>query len=111
MLVIANVSLVLIAMLLSLTLFGVELPSLGQAIHTLDSSEPFCVVEFNSEAREMIDIDACCIAARKQLKCVTQGAEVGGEDVSLHCSTASSVPSYWLNNKAHYYCTETGIWR
>ncbi|MBT4651300.1 hypothetical protein HOC13_02140 [Candidatus Woesearchaeota archaeon] len=108
---IINVSLGLIAVLLLINLFGVELPSLGQAKLFLDKEEPVCVVNWKEDYSLWGDIDSCCLEVRKQLGCelVVEGLE--DWDVDWVCKTGEGkVLKYWLNDKAYNYCQQSVIW-
>jgi len=103
LLVIANVSLLLVALLLALIFFEVQLIPLGKATATL-KEEASCQVEWRGEVNEFLNIDQCCLEARKQLSCEQQGKWV--------CQTGQGdVLKYWLNQAAYDYCQRQRIWR
>jgi hypothetical protein len=103
-LMVLNVSLGLVAVLLLLNLFDVQLPNLGQTQYLLDSDEPLCLVGWQAEFNEWNDLNACCLEARKQLGC-------SSDSDGWMCQTGSDGIKYWLNSKAYNYCTQQSIWR
>jgi len=106
-----NVSLVLVALILTLTLFEVELPTLGQAKYALDKSEPLCIVNWQDSYNEWNDLDSCCVEARKQLDCSEGEWYYQDKTVEWQCKTGSgNVLKYWLNDKAYNYCRQLNIW-
>lgn len=104
--VVLNVSLGLLAVLLLLNLFEVQLPTLGRAFNLLDKEEPWCVVQWKEDYSEL-DLQSCCSEARKQLSCEPQKG-VFVKEVDWLCSTGPHL-KYRLNNKAYYQCTQLGI--
>ena len=103
--VIANISLVFIAILLFLNLFEIQLPSLGKAQYILDREEPLCIVNYQDNFNEWNDLDSCCLEARKQLECKI----VQLEKPYWSCQTGTKL-KYLLNNKAYRYCQQSRIW-
>ena len=103
---ILNISLSLIALLLLLNLFNVQLPSVGRALYALDREEPRCRIHWQEAETLWNDLDRCCLEARAQLRC---RKETTG-DKNWVCETANSVVSYHLNNKAYRYCAQQPYW-
>ena len=111
-LVVVNVSLGLIALLLLLNLFDVQLPSLGRTISYFDPTPPICAVQWGAEFTQWQDIDRCCLEVRKQLACFPEKKELNFGKLDWRCQTGKgTVLRYWVNNKAYQYCTEQRIWR
>lgn len=107
---ILNVSLSLVSVILVLTLFGVELPTVGQAQYLLDTEDELCVLEWNNELSIFGDIDRCCLEAKKQLSCEGEVLDTEFGKTTKHCSTGASTVSFHLNQKAHNYCKGLGFW-
>jgi hypothetical protein len=101
--VIINASLLGIVLLLTLNLFHVNVPSLGQAI--ISGNDPACAVESNGEVSLWPDLDRCCLQATQQLVC---GSEKMG-DFTKVCSSTDEM-KFWLNNDAYSYCTQQPYW-
>jgi len=103
LLVITNVSLLLVVALLALIFFEVQLIPLGKATATL-KEEASCQVEWHGEVNEFLNLDQCCLEARKQLSCEQQERWV--------CQTGQGeVLKYQLNEAAYEYCQRQRIWR
>jgi len=108
--VMINVSLCCISILLVLYLFGVHLPSLGQAVAIFDKTEPLCLVEWKNEFTSWTDLDQCCLEARKQLSCDAEDILINKERVSRVCETGKSSVRFHLNERAYSYCRSQPIW-
>ncbi len=104
-----NVSITLVIVLFLLFLGGVELPTLGQAVDTFDTTAPLCVVQYKGEHHVWEDLDRCCLEARKQVSCDSQVTTFPEGKVDYLCQTGESV-AYALNTKAYSYCTHLPIW-
>ena len=104
-----NFTLVLIAILLVMNLFNVQLPSLGRVFYAVDDSPHLCGVD-NQGIVLHPDLDRCCFEARNLAKCNSDPflSETGKFDVS--CKNSEYTPSIRLNNKAYQYCVGTDIW-
>ena len=107
---ILNISLSLVSLLLILTLFNIQLPTVGQAKYALDSQTELCLVEWNNEVSEWNDIDRCCLEAKKQLSCEKETFYTEFGTTTQHCSTGESTVSFHLNQKAYNYCKGQSIW-
>ncbi len=106
-LVVANISLFMLAALLTLNLFEVKVPSLGTALYLLDKTEPQCIVNWQKEYTSWSDLDACCFEVRQQLHCSSDKKVILGKEVQWVCQTGTGeVLKYWLNDKAYYYCNK-----
>ncbi len=110
MLTLANLSLGLISLLLLLTLFDVELPTLGQARYLLDRDEPLIIVNWQEHFETCPDLDRCCFYALNQVECLSKGedsplAEVEGKADWL-CQSGETGLRYFLNRKAYLYCQQ-----
>ncbi len=103
--VIANFSLVFLALLLTLNLFNVQLPTVGQAQYLIDQDNPLCIVNYKDNFNEWNDLDSCCIESRKQLECKKNKLE----KTDWSCQTGSDL-KYLLNKKAYNYCQNLEIW-
>ena len=101
-LTIINISLIFIALLLILNLFGFELPSIGQAISFFDDSEPLCIVNWQDDFNELEDLDRCCLEVKKQAECSNENKA----GVNWVCQSGAGSIKYWLNNKAYSYCKQ-----
>jgi len=108
--VVINVSLSCISIILLLYLFGVHLPSLGQAVSVFDKTEPVCVVEWEKEFTLWSNLDQCCLEARKQLSCDVEDLLIDKNKVSRVCETGKSSVRFHLNEKAYSYCRSQPIW-
>ena len=106
-----NFSLSLVALILLLNLFGVQIPSLGYAFYALDKAEPACYVGWHNGFEEINYLEHCCLEARKQLNCESEENQIDGNEVNWLCKTGPDSLQYWLNNKAYYYCSELPFWR
>ena len=104
---IINVSLVLLASILLLNLFGLKLPSLGQASYYLDQNEPICMVEYQNQ-QSLLSEPECCLQLQQQLYCdnILQEVTIAGttEIVDKKCSTSESTPTYLVNMKTYNFC-------
>jgi len=106
-----NVSLLIMVVLLTLNLFNITLPSLGQVQYVLDREEPLCLVEWKSSWQSWPDIDSCCLEAIKQLECQHQVVSTDLGRVDWKCFTGDGSVVYGLNNKAYRYCQQQNFWR
>jgi hypothetical protein len=107
-----NISLSLIAVILILTFFDIELPSVGKTQYFLNKEQPSCIVNWQSEFTSWNDFNRCCLEARKQLECIKEERVIEGKEVHWRCQTGSGkVLAYWLNNKAYLYCQQQTIWK
>ncbi len=102
---IINVCLGLLSVLLLLMLLGVELPTLGQAQYALDKEEPLCMIEWQGERTQFVDIDRCCLQARQQFECQAQRKD----NLDWMCGREDGL-QIWLNDKAYNYCTQQPYW-
>lgn len=104
----ANIALVLIAIVLTVTFFEIKIPSSGQAIKQGDA---FCAIEWKSY-NVIDDIDLCCYEAKKELSCVNQVKLFNEGKADWLCKTGEGdVIKYWLDNNAVQYCRQIGVWR
>ena len=104
-----NVSLALISILLLLTLFGVELPTLGQAQYALNKDEPLCYLDLQGELTQYNNLDRCCLEARKQSLCIRNVLIKDNLKLDWQCD-AGSGNGYRLNTKAFLYCKQQPYW-
>tara|TARA_Y100000034_G_C6708443_1_gene312813 strand:- start:63 stop:386 length:324 start_codon:yes stop_codon:yes gene_type:complete len=95
--IIINVALVFFSCILLLYLFDVRLPSLGQAVYQLDSTEPSCIASWKGEVNQIENIDLCCREAVK-LGCERQNGD-------LYLCGAPNSANLQLNSKAYTYCS------
>ncbi len=107
---ILNVSLVLVSVLLLLSLFDVELPTLGKAEYALDGDQELCVALWQDDALEWEDINRCCLEARKQLSCIKDIVTTKFGETMYVCQTGQSSTSIRLNTKAYNYCQLQPFW-
>jgi hypothetical protein len=107
---ILNISLSLVSLLLILTLFNVQLPTVGSAQYAFDSASELCIVEWKGEISQWDDIDRCCLEAKKQLSCEKEIFSTEFGTTTQHCSTGDSTVSFHLNQKAYNYCKGQSIW-
>ncbi len=108
--VVINVSLCFISIILLFYLFGVHLPSLGQAVAVFDKTEPICLVEWKNEFTLWSDLDQCCLEARKQLSCNPEDVIINEQEMSRVCETGKNSVRFHLNEKAYTYCRRQPIW-
>ncbi len=108
--VVINVSLSCLSLILLLYLFGVHLPSLGQAVSVFDTTEPICLVEWKNEFTSWSNLDQCCLEARKQLSCNSEDVIIGEQEMSRVCETGKSTVRFHFNEKAYSYCRRQPIW-
>ena len=110
---IINVALVLLAVVLIMSLFGLQLPGLGQASYYFDKEEPLCVVSFQGRQSVLPDLGQCCRQLQQQLYCDTmqEEVEIAGtlQEVDTKCYTSESTPAYMVNKKAYNYCHKEGL--
>ncbi|MBI4980830.1 hypothetical protein HZC30_04715 [Candidatus Woesearchaeota archaeon] len=110
----ANISLVIIAILLTLSFFEVTLPSVGQVRYALDRTEPVCVISWKEKFTVFTgeeNLDRCCLEARKQLECVKEIKSFDNRIVEWSCRTGSgNALTYSLNSKAYSYCRQQVFW-
>ena len=102
---IINVSLGLLSVLLLLMLFGLKIPTLGQAEYALDKEEPVCMLEWEGELTPLEDIDRCCLQAKQQFECKAESKD----NLDWLCSAGEGL-QIWLNNKAYNYCKQQPYW-
>lgn len=98
-----DISLVIIILLLTINLFGIEIPSFGKAQLALTTGEPYCIVQSGTDFTVWPDLDRCCFRAGQQLKCDESNLLFESEDFNKVCHTGEKI-KYWLNNKAYRYC-------
>ncbi len=108
--VVINVSLSCLSLILLLYLFGVHLPSLGQAVSVFDATEPICLVEWKNEFTSWSNLDQCCLEARKQLSCNPEDVIINEREISQVCETGKSSVRFHFNEKAYAYCRKQPIW-
>ncbi len=106
LLIALNFSLVIVAGMLLLSLFDLEISPTGRAVY--DPSEMLCVVNFKENYNSWEDMDSCCLEVRKQLNCVKDKGYYADKTVEWRCSTGEL--NYWLNQEAYNYCKEQVIW-
>ena len=111
----ANVSLAIIAILLTLSFFEITVPSVGQVRYALDRTEPVCVISWKEKFTVFTgenNLDRCCLEARKQLECIKEIKVFDKNKVEWSCRTGSgNVLTYGLNSKAYNYCRQQVFWR
>ncbi len=107
---IINVSLALIAVLLTFTFIGIKIPSVGQALSIFDPEEPLCIVQVGEEYSRWDDLPRCCLEAQAQLECVHEPQQFPEGNTDFSCRTSIQL-QYQLNNKALSYCQEQVFWR
>lgn len=100
-----NVSLGILSVLLLLMLFGVKLPTLGQAQYALDKEDSVCMLEWEEELNQFDDIDRCCLQARQQFECKAENKD----NLDWVCGAGNGL-QVWLNNKAYNYCRQQPYW-
>ncbi|MFH1682530.1 MAG: hypothetical protein ABIA37_01915 [Candidatus Woesearchaeota archaeon] len=107
-LVIINITLVLTAVIFTLHLLDVTLPSLGQAQYLLDREEPVCIFSFEDQQTVFNDPNLCCFEMQKQLHCENYQNQlaVGGNKYNLEkrCTTGSGSLEVLANSKTYNYC-------
>jgi len=103
-----NIALVLVAVLLTLHLLDIGLPTLGKAAYLLDDSEPICIASFGEQNSLIEDMGSCCYGLQTQLFCENRAETITiGEKeliVDKKCYTGESAISYLVNMKAFNYC-------
>lgn len=108
---IINVSIILIIVLLILNLFGVNLPSLGQAIYYLDPADPLCLVNTPDSLSEWNDLNRCCLEARRHVECLPELHQLQFGITQWVCQSGpAGISEIWFNNKAYKYCQQQPIW-
>ena len=105
-----NISLVLLSFILVLTLMGIKLPSVGQALSALDSQESLCIVQVGEEYSRWDDLPRCCLEAQAQLQCAQEKRQFLEGRTDFSCRTSVQV-QYRLNSKALSYCQQQVFWR
>ena len=109
--VVLDAALALLAIVLLLPLLGVAVPSVGRVALLLDSSEPLCAVQWQTQITFWPEIGRCCLEARKQLGCLPELAIAEGQELSWRCQTGEGdVLKYRLNDKAYAFCQQQVIW-
>ena len=107
-----NVSIALIIILLVLNLFGIGLPSLGQAIYALNEDEPLCIVSSSDSLYEWNDLDRCCLEAKRQVECLPTSQQLRFGETNWVCQSGSgSTSEILLNTKAYQYCRQQPVWQ
>ena len=109
MLNIFNVSLVLIIILLTLSFFNIQLPSLGKVFYALDDSPHLCGVDNNGIVLHP-DLDRCCFEARNLAKCNQDLKITEQGKFSVSCKNSDNTPFIRLNSKAYGYCLDSELW-
>ncbi len=101
--VIANVSLTLIILLLTLNLFDVEMFVLGKSVAQLEE-ESLCVMK-NWQGDFLIrNIGDCCLEKSKlALSCQREELYYMDKTLSWYCPTGSKM-IYYFNKAGHDYC-------
>ncbi len=106
-----NAVLCIVILLLLLSLFDIQVPSIGKAISYFDKKEPLLLVQYEDNIAQVPDLSRGCLEARAQLRCNSISKQTSFGEVSYECSTGINQPlRYLLNNKAYLYCKEEGIW-
>jgi len=102
-LAIINVSLGLIAFLLILTLFDVQISSTGKALEQV-SENSVCFVSLDNQFTEL-DLERCCLEIKKQFQCLPSSRVIDGWKINQVCRTGSGrVVEYWINTAGREYC-------
>jgi len=104
-----NISLGIIAILLVLHLFGVQITPVGLA--AVDTQGALCIINWQDEFSETNDFDRCCMEAKKQLSC-RRNFEVTSEGtVDWSCQTGDDDElRILLNNPGYKYCIHQEYW-
>ncbi len=110
----ANISLAIIAILLTLSFLEITVPSVGQVRYALDRTEPVCVISWKEKFTVFTgedNLDRCCLEARKQLECIKEVNSFDNLTVEWSCRTGNgNVLTYDLNSKAYNYCRQQVFW-
>ncbi|HLC81818.1 MAG TPA: hypothetical protein VJH68_04115 [Candidatus Nanoarchaeia archaeon] len=102
-LIVINVSLVFIAFLLILNLFGVQITPLGQAAVP---REGLCVINYKDQFTATNDLDRCCFEAAKQLQCQRDRQILEQGQTEWVCQTGVGGVRILLDNDARRYCVK-----
>ena len=101
--VVANVSLTLVLLLLTLNLFDVEMPTLGKSLAQLEK-ESLCVMK-NWQGEYIVrNIDSCCLEkSRFVLSCQEQELYYMDKTLDRVCPTGDKIV-YYFNNAGYQFC-------
>ena len=100
---IANVSLVFIALILTMNLFEFEWPSVGKPIGQLET-ESFCVMKNWENEFVVRDINSCCLEKKKVvLNCEKEDLYYMDQTLQWQCFTGSKF-EYYFNTAGYNYC-------
>ena len=105
-----NVALAVLAVLLTLNLVGVELPSVGKAEYLLDKNDPICFVDWQGEINPVEDLNRCCLEARQQVDCFLHEKKIGNSVAGWVCQSGENSIKFIMNNKQYNYCRLQRYW-
>ncbi len=99
-----NLSLAVLAVLLLLTLLGVRMPTVGDALYAADPQEPLLLLQWENSLSQCRDLERCCLQVAMQAECQAEIREFPEGRTVRHCSNGPGTVQYWLNRKAYAYC-------
>ena len=102
-LIILNLSLVFIAFLLILNLFGAQITPLGRAAVPRAG---LCVINYQDQFTATNDLDRCCLEAAKQLVCRRDHQFSAAGATEWTCQTGAAGVKIMLDHPARRYCVK-----
>ena len=104
---IANIILIIVAILLILNMFIPLKPVTGGVVYSLDNSEPACLYVRGEDSTNITDIDLCCSEIQKLLKC----EDITDPNYDKICYTSKNPGEqhYFINSKTYNYCIINGF--
>lgn len=108
-----NIALGITAFILVLSLLGVTIPSVGNALYVLDPNEAVCITNYKDNYN-LISTDLCCTELQQQLVKGEESNQVinmNNQKISVnkHYYTSTNTINYFINNKAYHYCKNNGF--
>lgn len=108
-----NLSFGIIVVILLLVFFGFEMPTMGNALYYLDSSQAYCLTGYQGKY-SLMDTDACCLELQQQLvkgEPAAQTITLNNEPISVtkNYYTSPNTINYLINQKAYRYCKNNGF--
>lgn len=101
-----NLSLTLIAVILTLSLFNVKIPGLGEVFYLLDKEEPLLIVNWQENYEACPDLSRCCLIILPE-DCRRDEQQFSEGRTSWACGSGrEDTLRYYLNSKAYSYCQQ-----
>jgi hypothetical protein len=105
-----DVSLGLVAIILFVNLFGVNIPSIGNATATLTSGDPVCLYEYEQEFNLAPVLERCCFEAVKRVNEHQTSQFTDKGHLTWVYYNNHGQGNIWMNNKAKVECEQLEFW-